>query len=198
VAGNHEFYGARLQDVSSALREAGTRFGVSVLDGETVVIEGVRFLGVTLWTDFALHGKEPKQIARAMADAKYGMTDFRVIRFRDEGLFRPEHARELHLSQVTWLRTALAEQFHGTTVVVSHFLPHRRSIHPKYEGDALNPCFASDLADIVRAPVALWVHGHTHESCDYVVNGTRVVCNPPGYLPREPNRRFQPEFVVGV
>ena len=26
----------------------------------------------------------------------------------------------------------------------------------------------------------LWIHGHTHDSFDYVVNGTRVVCNPRG------------------
>lgn len=190
VPGNHEFYRGRLQDVSSALREAGESFGVSVLDGDAVVVDGVRFLGATLWTDFALYGTEPEQIARAMAHAKRGIRDFSVIRFGDEGLLRPEHARELHLAQVTWLRIALAEQFHGSTVVVSHFLPHRKSIHPKYEGDVLNPCFASDLADIVRAPVGLWIHGHTHESCDYVVNDTRVVCNPRGYLPMDPNRDF--------
>ena len=27
----------------------------------------------------------------------------------------------------------------------------------------------------------LWIHGHTHDSFDYVVNGTRVLCNPRGY-----------------
>jgi predicted phosphodiesterase len=198
VAGNHEFYGACLQDVASALREAGTRFGIHVLDGDALVLGGVRFLGMTLWTDFALYGQAPKQIARAMADAKYGMTDFRLIRYRSEGLLRPEHTREMHLGQVRWLRETLAEPFDGTTVVVSHFLPHRKSVHPRYEGDALNPGFASDLADIVKAPVALWIHGHTHESCDYVVNGTRVVCNPRGYLPMEPNAAFRGEFAAEV
>jgi hypothetical protein len=49
--------------------------------------------------------------------------------------------------------------------------------------DGACPCFASDLDHLVRAPVALWVHGHTHESLDYTVNGTRVFCNPRGYLP---------------
>lgn len=198
VPGNHEFYGARFQDVSSALREDGARFDVSVLDGDSVLVNGVRFLGATLWTDFALHGTEPERIAGAMANAKYGINDFRVIRFGNGGLFRPEHARALHLSQASWLRSALAEPFCGTTVVVTHFLPHRMSIHPKYEGSTLNPCFASDLDDIVRAPVALWIHGHTHESCDYVVNDTRVVCNPRGYLPGEPNRMFQPRLAIDM
>jgi predicted phosphodiesterase len=198
VPGNHEFYGARLQDVLAALREAGERLGISVLDADAIVCEGVRFLGATLWTDFALYGREPGRIARAMADAQYGMNDFRVIRYGVTGLFRPEQARDIHLAQVRWLETTLAEPFEGTTVVVTHFLPHRKSINAKYQGDALNPAFASDLDSLVRPPVALWIHGHTHESCDYVVNGTRVVCNPRGYLPMEPNPGFQPDFVVDV
>lgn len=196
VAGNHEFYGARLQDVLAALREAGKRLDISVLDGDALILSGMRFLGATLWTDFALYGAQPRQIAHAMADAKYGMNDFRVIRYGETGLFRPEHAREIHLAQVQWLEEKLAATFTGATVVVTHYLPHRQSIHRKYDGDSLNPAFASDLAHLVKSPVALWIHGHTHQSCDYVVNGTRVVCNPRGYLPMEPNPAFDPILVV--
>ena len=43
---------------------------------------------------------------------------------------------------------------------------------------------------------ALWVHGHTHDSCDYQVGVTRVVCNPRGY--EDENKRFDPELVVTV
>ena len=45
-----------------------------------------------------------------------------------------------------------------------------------------------------RAP--LWIHGHTHTVFDYVVSGTRIVCNPRGY-PKEPTG-FRPDFVVTV
>ena len=79
---------------------------------------------------------------------------------------------------------------------MTHHLPHWRSIHPKYEGIRSNPSFASDLDHLVRLPVTLWVHGHTHESLDYVSNGTRVVCNPRGYLPGEPNPAFDPTGLV--
>lgn len=197
VAGNHEFYGGRLQDVLAALREAAGSLGITLLDGDERVLGGTRFLGTTLWTDFALYGSGPR-LARAMADAKYGMNDFRVIRYGEAGLFRPEYARELHLAQVKWLKEKLVETFDGPTVVVTHYLPHRQSIHPKYEGDPLNPAFASDLAHLVKSPVALWIHGHTHESCDYVVHGTHVACNPRGYLPMEPNPAFDPMLVVTV
>ena len=41
-------------------------------------------------------------------------------------------------------------------------------------------------------------HGHTHESFDYLVNGTRVVCNPRGYAPMELNPAFDPGLTVDV
>jgi hypothetical protein len=33
---------------------------------------------------------------------------------------------------------------------------------------------------------------------DYVVNGTRVVCNPRGYVPYEPNNSFDPRLTIAV
>jgi len=198
VPGNHEFYGRDMQQTLSDLQKSGRRFGVDVLDGRGVVIGGVRFLGATLWTDFALHGADPQSLRRAMSDAKYGMSDFSIIRNGTHGLFRPEHARQMHLEQVRWIRERLADEFRGPTVLVTHHLPHPRSIHPKYRGSALNPSFASDLSHFMGSPIALWVHGHTHESCDYIEEGTRVVCNPRGYGPFELNASFDPILTIEV
>ncbi len=192
VPGNHEFYGAKLPETLEALREAARRFEVHFLDGDSCVVGGTRFLGATLWTDYAWYGSEPAAVHRAMAHAVEEMNDFRMIKWSDESWLTPEQVREMHLSKAQWLAKALAEPFAGPTVVITHHLPHRLSIHPRFEGTRYNPCFASDLDHLVRAPVALWVHGHTHESRDYTVNGTRVFCNPRGYLPREPNTSFDP------
>jgi hypothetical protein len=41
---------------------------------------------------------------------------------------------------------------------------------------------------------ALWVHGHTHSSFDYLLNGTRVVCNPRGYPLRRQGGFENPDF----
>lgn len=192
VPGNHEFYGARLPEALESLRDKARQFGIHLLDGDEAVVGGTRFLGTTLWTDYALHGDEPAELQRAMADAVADMNDFRLIQWSDGRPFMPEIVREIHLTQARWLADRLAEPFVGPTVVITHHLPHRLSIHPKYSGSRYNPCFASDLDHLVRAPVGLWVHGHTHESIDYVVNGTRVFCNPRGYLPGEPNPAFDP------
>jgi hypothetical protein len=137
----------------------------------------------------------PGSINRAMAAARDGMSDFQLVRY-DNRAFRPADARAIHLQRVQWLRTKLADEFVGTTIVVTHHLPLRQSIHAKYGGSDLNPSFASDLGDFMGPPVSLWIHGHTHESFDYVVNGTRIVCNPRGYLPMEPNAAFDPVLTL--
>ncbi|MDB6088136.1 MAG: metallophosphoesterase [Gammaproteobacteria bacterium] len=196
VPGNHEFHGGSLPEVLTALRKEAQRSGVQLLDGDEFIHGGIRFLGATLWTDYALYGSAPMELSRAMADASNAMYDFLAIRATGEEPFRPELARDIHRRQVKWLTTKLSEPFDGPTVVITHHLPHRQSIHPKYERDPLNPSFVSDLDHLVRAPVAVWMHGHTHESRDYVVNGTRVVCNPRGYLPMEPNLSFDSAKIV--
>ena len=139
--------------------------------------------------EFALHGTDLSSIDRAMVDADCGMNDFRLIRYGGRGRFLAKDARAIHLAQVRWLRIKLAEKFPGPTIVVTHHLPHRHSIHPRYEGSDLNPSFSSDLSDLMGPSALLWIHGHTHESFDYVVNGTRVVCKPRGYARMDLNRR---------
>jgi len=198
VPGNHEFYGGELQAVHSAMHAAARRFEIELLDGAEVNVGGTRFLGATLWTDFALRGSAPAQLGGAMADARCFMNDFRLIRYGERGLFRPEHARAIHGQQLQWLTAKLAEPFDGPTVVVSHHLPHPASIPAKQSRSVLNAAFASDLSHIVGPPISMWIHGHTHDSCDHVVNDTRIVCNPRGYLPHEPNPAFNPALVLEV
>ncbi|MGH8303238.1 MAG: metallophosphoesterase, partial [Steroidobacteraceae bacterium] len=198
VPGNHEFYGRDIQETLSDLKKAGRRYGVDVLHGRGVMVGGVRFLGATLWTDFALHGADGTSLRRAMSDAKYGMGDFSIIRHGAQGLFRPEHARAMHLEQMCWIRERLSDEFPGPTVVVTHHLPHPRSIHQRYWGSALNPGFASDLSHLMGPPVAAWIHGHTHDSCDYVEQGTRVLCNPRGYGPFDLNATFDPMLTIEI
>jgi Icc-related predicted phosphoesterase len=72
-------------------------------------------------------------------------------------------------------------------IIVSHHCPSRFSVHPKYADEKSNVGFTTDLTDVILAmenPPKLWVHGHTHESFDYMIGSTRVICHPRGY-PRE-------------
>jgi 3',5'-cyclic AMP phosphodiesterase CpdA len=209
VPGNHEYYGEDLIEHLEALRHEGRKRGVDVLDGNELVLDGVRFLGATLWTDYALHGDDSAVIQRELDIAREAIEDFQVIR-KGNRPFRPKDALALHRERVGWLQEALPAAFSGPTVVVSHHAPHPRSIHRQFRFSALNPSFASDLSRLMGLPravagtgpvavtPAVWIHGHMHTSTDYVECDTRVVCNPRGYLPYEPNPDFNPTLTIEV
>ena len=170
------------------------------LENDSAVIGGVRFLGCTRWTDYAVEGSDPEDVAFAMAIAEQQLNDHRQIAWRRlpafEG-FPPRRALDLHRRSRGYLDGALAWQHDGPTVVVTHHAPHPGSIHPRWKGLTLNACFASDLSELIeeRRP-DLWLHGHMHDSFDYRVAGTRIVCNPKGY--RSENAAFAPRLVVEV
>lgn len=197
VAGNHEFYGGALMELRAEARAVAEKFpDVHFLDDDLTVIGGVRFVGSTLWTDFRLMGQQHL----AMSHASLAMNDFRLIDLRKSPgwqPFRPQDSLSLHEQSVSFIEGALKIPFDGPTVVVTHHCPHPRSVHKKYEGDLLNAAFASDLGHVIElGRPTLWVHGHTHSSFDYVEGGTRVICNPRGYV--DENREFNPDLVVEV
>lgn len=203
VPGNHEWYATRShfgvdREQARALN-AARDLGVHMLMDDEVVTAGVRFLGTTLWTDFAIHGTPEA----SMNLAARGLNDFRYIHPVEDGpRLRPEDTVEWHRASRAWLTKRLSVDTGLPTVVVTHHLPHPLSVAPIYRGDALTPAFASDLSDLVEGGGAeLWIHGHTHTSCDYVAGMTRVVCNPKGYGPattgaRIENPRFDPNLVI--
>ena len=193
VPGNHEWYAHRqpftVSDEAKRGRALADSLGIHLLQDREIVIEGVRFLGSTLWTDYAIYGNP----AAAMRHAQNGMNDHRVIFPSEVGKpLTPEEALSWHKQSLFWLGEALRVPFDGRTVVVTHHLPHPKSIHPRFARDPLNPAFCSDLSGLVEnSGAALWVHGHTHESCDYRAGETRVVCNPKGYGPVQAGGRFE-------
>lgn len=196
VMGNHEFYDAHYERVLERAREEAVRQQIHLLEKDQVVIDGVRFLGTTLWTDFVV--EEPEHTANfALWYADRSMSDFSLIRYRGR-MLHAEDTREMHFEARSWLTKRLAELFEGKTVVVTHHLPHRLSIDKQFHKHPLNPAFASHMPELVRPPVNLWIHGHTHCSCDYAVEGTRVVCNPRGYGPADLNEEFNEYLVVEV
>lgn len=83
------------------------------------------------------------------------------------------------------------------TVVVTHHLPAPESTPTQFKGSPYNHFFCTDLTkDILEKTPKAWLHGHTHDACDYMVGQTRVVCNPRGY-PHEYKTRakYEPKLI---
>jgi DNA repair exonuclease len=202
VAGNHEFYGGSIEGTLAELKRLCAGSHVHLLDDSELVLDGVRFLGTTLWTDFELFGAGERKAA-AMAEATRLLRDFSRITLGEsaKAAFTPEDSVTLFRRHAGWLETRLAEPHDGPTVVITHHAPSPRSIHPRFADSLLNACFVSDLERLTGSDRAqLWIHGHTHDSFDYTLNGTRVLCNPRGYAKGEVNEnpRFDPNLTVEV
>lgn len=202
VPGNHEFYGSCIEAVTLDLKQlcAGTQ--VHVLDDNEFVIGNVRFLGTTLWSDFKLYGEGEKKAA-AMAEARRSIRDFSRIRgsTSSSSTFTPEDSAALFERHAAWLDARLGLPHEGPTVVVTHHAPSVESVHPRFTDSLLNACFVSRAEHLLGADrVQLWIHGHTHDSFDYTLHGTRVVCNPRGYARGGVNENplFDPDLMIEI
>lgn len=194
VPGNHEYDGSEFSFMLARMRHTAHELGIFLLDGDEVVLEDangqlVRFLGCTLWTDFRLFGEARRTFC--MNAASRGLSDYRRIKEAGQRL-QPAQTARWHEQHVRWLEEQLQQPFPGKTVVVSHHLPTARSVSERYKTNILSACFASAL-DHLFGPVSFWVHGHTHDSLDYRVGGTRIVCNPRGYTSDDGSSGLSPE-----
>jgi predicted phosphodiesterase len=202
VAGNHEFYIPwanefyTLDEALLRLRRSAAGTNVSFLENDEATIDGVRFLGCTLWTDFALYGPEDRE--PAMVRARVAMADYLSIYRAAGARLRPSDTGALHAASARWLQERLDTPCSGPTVVVTHHAPSRRSLARRFEGDPLSPAFASHLDHLLGGDhVRLWIHGHTHHSVDYDAGGTRVLSNQRGY-PGEARTGFRDALVAEI
>lgn len=210
IAGNHEFFEACWQSVLDDMHRVARELDINFLENDSVVVDGVEFLGATLWTDFELFSVPGRPLLMSADEAKdrmqRRMIDYSLIRWRDgpdaelERLLTPDDSAAIHRRSRTWLGDRLAIPFDGPRVVVTHHLPSWRSVAPAYLRAASNAGFASDLDDLF-GPMVLWVHGHTHHSFDYCAGATRIIANPRGYPMKSggfENPLFQPALLVEV
>ncbi len=211
VLGNHEFFGTSLPRGRKEAQRIAKALGVHLLDDSEVVIDGVRFVGGTLWTDWWLpiKGKyadwPPADVRKeAMKASKREFADFAEIYANEVGpngeIARFVVANDMateHTRSRAYLEEVLARPHDGPTVVVSHHAPHPGSITEEHEADPTTAGFASDLTGLIETfGPDLWVHGHTHTSFRYQVGRTEVICNPRGYTRERPGFDFN--LVVDV
>jgi len=194
VPGNHEFYRHEMKSSLAEGEGAAEQAGIHLLNRRAVVVDGVRFVGTILWTNYRLLGT-PKP---SMVHAGHELNDHRLIKYRETpdhvSRFMPWHAAAEHRLDRDFIRETLTLPHEGPTVVVTHHAPHPDSVQPRHQGSSLSPAFASDLSELINEhQPALWIHGHDHGTHDYIVGRTRVFANQAGY-PNANGKRENPDF----
>ncbi len=193
IAGNHEYYDADI-DILPALRKTAENLDIHFLEQDSVIIDGVSFLGCTLWSDFNRY--DPDEISLAWAN----MNDYQYIKAEswwqnpqnrenaialmkpdslfgfDPDMFSPTVAYLLHQKALQWLSQELEKPHSGKTIVISHHAPTLQLTN--------DYAYASDLTDFIKkraSQIDVWMHGHIHQPADNELAGVRIVSNPRGY-----------------
>lgn len=207
LPGNHEYDGLDFDATRARLRETCERLGMLWLEQETVVLQGVRFVGSTLWTDFdALSAGQPQDAditpgeqlkAREKAFRAANFYLSKNHSFRNGQPLLAADVREQGLQSQAWLRQALSKPFDGPTVAVTHFAPSLLSADPRYGLVPGTAGFCNALDDLL--PLAdVWLHGHLHCAINYISRGCRVVANPLGYARKCEQEGYLPELLISI
>lgn len=195
IAGNHEFYGDHWNRTLTILKNECDKFtNIYFLENGTVDIDGVTFVGATLWTDMNRNDPITLHMIRNY------MNDFRVIRDDSNGYsaLKPETTVIRHRNSLEFINQS-TKDVSKKYVIVGHHAPSQQSIHESFKNEYLgNGAFASNLDNFIidNPQIKLWVHGHMHNVFDYKIGDTRVVCNPRGY-PNE-NTGWNPHLILEV
>jgi len=197
VPGNHEGYSGDVDRTVEKAREAAIGSNIRILQNELADIEGIRFAGCTLWTDWCLNGNPEA----AMSVAGEEMNDYKRIRKGSYAYrLRPIDTLIRHRESCAFLTQALLQTFKGKTVVISHHAPVRApcGIAPNAAPEILDAAYRSDLRYLVEfTGPDVWIHGHVHESTDRMIGRTRLIANARGY-PDEPNPDFDPALTIEI
>lgn len=203
VAGNHDFYGSNIPTRLAQWRNEVSKYPwIHFLENEAIELEGVHFLGATLWSGLDaetgnVSGDGP-HIRQAVQEM---ITDFHVIWAEDQD---PDEAKRVFaaMGRRNALMGGLVRRFGvdemirrhkeacvflerectPESVVITHFPAHPVSVHPRFAGSPVNPYFTNDMA-LLRANNApkAWIQGHTHSPFHKRVLNTDLFCNPRGY-----------------
>jgi len=202
IAGNHEFYEGKWVKSIDLLREITSQFpNIHFLENDVYTVGDTTFIGSTLWTN--MNRGDPMTL-HAVGDM---MNDYNLIRNDDAGYtkLRPAHSLSRHRKSMDYIKAVVAEQHDKKFVVCGHHAPHTLSIHENFKREYLmNGAYASDLSEFIldHPQIKLWTHGHMHNSSDYMIGDTRIVCNPRGYSQYNnaypENSGFDPNLVLEI
>jgi len=186
VTGNHEYYSSDRGRVHRVLSKAQGRFdNFHWLHETTTTIQGQRFVGTTLW--FQRETPTGPYDRPGMHD--HLLNDFNLIRGFRKWVYKANQ-------EALWF---LDHEVGPEDIVVTHHVPSLEAVKPRWRGSPLTKFFVCHLHRLIleKKPKA-WIFGHTHDSFDFHVGSTRLLCNPFGYVGHDLNPDYQDKLILEV
>lgn len=199
VLGNHCLWRGVIPKAYAQRKQEALGSNIHVLEKECMTIDGVNFLGTTLWSSYDLFGN-PRIAGSYCQDI---LRDHKKIRrLPGYSKLRTLDKSIEHLRSIEWLGKKLDNLKGQKNIVISHHAPSIRSIDDEDKDDLLSADYASKLEGFIKKhEIKCWMHGHTHHSSDYMIGNTRVICNPKGYAGRSGdglNSDFKPNLIIEI
>ena len=173
ITGNHEYYGSYVTEIDDYIsNEIVSKFkNTYFLNNQSLVLDGVIFWGGTLWSNIP---RDKYWIVKS------SINDFSLINGMNYDMYA-----NLHKKSIESLNIFLNNEDYSELkrIVITHHAPLvTGTSNPKYSGKVTNCVFSTDLSNMVRVPINLWIFGHTHYSADFTHNNVRIMSNAVGYL----------------
>lgn len=197
IPGNHEYVGAEYQYVNQYWKELESKIdNLHVLINDTVIIDDVRFIGATMWTDMNKNDwftiQNAKRVMPEFKFTKYNRTGPPIHRRCDLAAipkFTVDDSMKLFAETMAYFEEKLREEFDGKTIIVTHHMPSHNLIHPIYQNSNVNGAFAGNADHLMSFyKIDYWFYGHTHHQSNRLIYNTQAVCNPKGYAGYESER----------
>lgn len=176
VLGNHEYLYSDHNQCEFNMRIILNDFPqITLLENESIIIDDIEFIQKH-WT--------PENAFIIENNQKINL----IVDFAEQ---------KSHIA-LNYLENKLNYKHNGKRVVISHFPPTKLSTELAYINDKLNSYWINDF-DYLFKDISLWIHGHIHQSKNYIhPSGTHVVCNPRGNLKKIMNNSFDPNLIIEI
>jgi predicted MPP superfamily phosphohydrolase len=178
VAGNHDYYLSRINPVLDRFRQLEKEIhNFKFLENDITNIMGKRILGTTLWFN---HSGNHELYDNMMSDFLQIGSVYLAI-------------NKLGVMSIDFLR----QEIKPGDIILTHHMPHRTCILPKFIGSPLNKYFVHYEAEkLIENTQVTWIHGHTHSFINQTLQKSRIVCNAFGYVGEITG--FKPDFILDL
>lgn len=202
VEGNHIFYNDEKKTLQKLYSELQEKYpltsSISFLQNQYKIVNNIVFVGCTLWTDCRLYGKKYiLDLPKRMNDYRYGLYDSED---GNDRVFTPEDSINEFNKSLKYIEEISDKYSNYKIVVVTHHCPSIRCISKQYRTSDCNQAYASNLESFIynHNNIVLWVCGHSHNSCDFKIDGCRVIMNCRGYVSYNEDINFDKNKIIYI
>ena len=184
LLGNHEHYKGNFPRSKQKIKEALYFLeNVNVVDEDVIDVGDTVFICATMWT--SMRQGHPEVVFKA----ENMMNEYHCVRTGPESepwkrKLRASDTMNAHQRQINFIFDQIQhyKRSDKKIVVVSHHGCSAKSVPWEYKTSMINDAYVEELFEpITEAEPDYWFHGHNHSKSDYMINKTRVLCNPKGY-----------------